>query len=351
MDKPLSLYLDLIRFFAAVAVLLAHASVSILDGHWLQPIKFAGHDAVIVFFVLSGFVISYVSSEKESEITTFIISRISRLYSVIIPAIILTLILDGIGKQLDLSLYEDISYSQYFFTIFSNFFLINELQFNSVQLFSNEPFWSLGYEYWYYIIFAAYYFFQGTKRWFLLTILFATVGIKVLIMMPIWWAGVYVFYLSKNYRLPKFSGWILFIGSIIGYVLLKYYHITGILYEYTQHHLDEYLYNHLKWSRGFLGDYFIALFVSMNFLGVSILARGKSISFALGTRLIRYFASHTFALYLFHAPMLKFYFSLTHNNYLTILMTLVTVLSIGKIVEQQKYTIKAVLLNLQGKYL
>ena len=57
----------------------------------------------MVFFVLSGYVIaSTVERKRELGITlnSYYLDRFSRIYSVLIPAIILTVLLDAIGAQL-----------------------------------------------------------------------------------------------------------------------------------------------------------------------------------------------------------------------------------------------------------
>ena len=61
MRPQLSVYMDAVRLAAAFVVLLAHASELMFEG---VPLPFPGKDAVIVFFVLSGFVIAFVAREK-----------------------------------------------------------------------------------------------------------------------------------------------------------------------------------------------------------------------------------------------------------------------------------------------
>ena len=99
MRKEFSLYLDLVRFLAAVTVVIYHSNYRELIPASL-PIRNAGHSAVIVFFVLSGFVVAYVVDTKERTALEYWSSRLSRIYSVAVPAVILTLILDNIGEQL-----------------------------------------------------------------------------------------------------------------------------------------------------------------------------------------------------------------------------------------------------------
>jgi peptidoglycan/LPS O-acetylase OafA/YrhL len=62
------------------------------------------------FFAMSGYVIAYVADNKEKTIQLYTISRISRLYIVVIPALLLTAILDGAGLYFDNVLYHNESW-------------------------------------------------------------------------------------------------------------------------------------------------------------------------------------------------------------------------------------------------
>ena len=64
-----------------------------------MPFSGYGHTAVIVFFVLSGYVIAYVSEVKENNVKAYWASRLSRLYSLAIPAVLLTPMLDVLGSD------------------------------------------------------------------------------------------------------------------------------------------------------------------------------------------------------------------------------------------------------------
>lgn len=98
MKTGVSVYLDLIRGIAAIEVFLAHFGYPKF-GDTLQILKPYAHLAVIAFFVISGYVIAYVSSEKESDIVSYSISRATRIYSVAIPALIITAGIDIFCKQ------------------------------------------------------------------------------------------------------------------------------------------------------------------------------------------------------------------------------------------------------------
>ena len=73
MTKCTSLYLDATRFLAAMAVLVYHFySMEVID----TAIRFNfGGEAVMVFFVISGFVIAYVTDNRENNWRTYSISR------------------------------------------------------------------------------------------------------------------------------------------------------------------------------------------------------------------------------------------------------------------------------------
>src|SRR5438309_938443 len=99
MNKPFSIYLDLVRFIAACLVYMYHSNQRLVIKEIL-PASFFGHSAVIVFFVLSGFVIAFVTDTKEKTWVSYSASRISRIYSVAVPAILLTILLDALGRHL-----------------------------------------------------------------------------------------------------------------------------------------------------------------------------------------------------------------------------------------------------------
>jgi peptidoglycan/LPS O-acetylase OafA/YrhL len=94
MPKNISLYLDALRLLAAVAVFLAH------DGGLIRHIPYMGingPEAVACFFVLSGFVITFVGNHAEATLTEYAVARIARIYPVAVLAMLVTFIADRIG--------------------------------------------------------------------------------------------------------------------------------------------------------------------------------------------------------------------------------------------------------------
>jgi Acyltransferase family len=105
MTSALSLYLDGLRFGAAFMVFLSHYAVGRISGALFWQAATYGRTAVLLFFVLSGFVIAWVTETRERTPGDYGLSRVARLYSVIIPAFLLTAVLNCVGSEIDPSLY------------------------------------------------------------------------------------------------------------------------------------------------------------------------------------------------------------------------------------------------------
>ncbi|MGC9272004.1 acyltransferase family protein, partial [Acidiphilium sp.] len=157
MNKETSIYLDAVRFTAALAVFFDHISGSRFTGGLFWQMGPYGPEAVDVFFVLSGFVIAYVYDTRENTPMRYAVSRFARIYSVALPALIATFILDDIGRKARPGIYEAYWGYQWHGRLSQLIHAIsftNQIWFNQVQPGSNFPYWSLGFEVWYYVIFA-----------------------------------------------------------------------------------------------------------------------------------------------------------------------------------------------------
>jgi peptidoglycan/LPS O-acetylase OafA/YrhL len=172
-----SVHLDMARGVAALAVLVGHVrGLFFVEYHDLShhsPLVSAfyaatalGHQAVVVFFVLSGFfIVSSIADSFEQHQwswTVYLINRITRLSLVLIPSLILCWILDRIGMAMAATapLYhqavanmftQSVASLETFRNFAGNLFYLQGIL---VEPFgSNAPLWSLSYEFWYYIIF------------------------------------------------------------------------------------------------------------------------------------------------------------------------------------------------------
>ena len=77
--RETSLYIDAVRVLAALVVFLDHfARPSVSGGLFWQVAPFGG-DAVIAFFVISGFVIAHATANRERSAAVYIVNRASRI--------------------------------------------------------------------------------------------------------------------------------------------------------------------------------------------------------------------------------------------------------------------------------
>lgn len=161
MKKEFSIYLDLVRFVAAALVVIYHSNQRnvITDS---VPFSNHGHAAVIVFFVLSGYVISYIHSTRESQPVDYWSSRLARFYSLAVPAVLLCPLLDMAGEAIAPQFYAGVTtHTMAAVRIVSSLLYLNEMWTLSIMSFSNVPYWSLCYEMWYYVLFAIVAFTRG----------------------------------------------------------------------------------------------------------------------------------------------------------------------------------------------
>jgi peptidoglycan/LPS O-acetylase OafA/YrhL len=110
-------FLDYLRIFAFISVLIGHkfyadiiAAVANDKLHatpkllleWLMPFVFGGGAGVIVFFLVSGYIISQVLSLEQT--TNFLIRRVFRIYPLYIAAVLIQILLFGeIGGDFSLN--------------------------------------------------------------------------------------------------------------------------------------------------------------------------------------------------------------------------------------------------------
>lgn len=358
MPKILSAYLDLLRFAAALLVFIVHANYErFTDGlPALWRVAGLGNDAVMIFFVLSGFVIAYVSETREKGVAIYFSARLARLWSVTVPALALTLVLDYTGKQLSPAMYDGSWFqdSNPIFRTIANLFFFNEIWFWSIRPFSNGPYWSIGYEFWYYVIFASTLFLKGSTQKITIASLAIFIGPKILLLFPVWWVGVWAYRTSLANEISAKLATALFIGTILTYAALR---ISGAI-----DHLDgivqstfgkTFATDNLRWSQYFLSSYLIGLLLAVNFVAARRLSKELTNAKVPLERTITYLAGFTFSLYLFHYPLLQFlaavcdFYAIERLKLpIVIFGTLCIVWLIGSWAERQKHPIRRLLLNI-----
>ncbi len=247
-DSAASVKLDMARGLAALMVFFGHAVGIFLRNptdegapvgpqHVWKYLFAFGHEAVMVFFVLSGYLVgSSVIKAVESGRWTwgaYATTRLTRLYIVLLPALLFGLGLDLAGISLfgPASIYgggaryhgiienvADWVSGEVFFgnLLFVQYILVHTLG-------SNGPLWSLSYEFWYYVAFPL--FWLGTRRqssW-AIRILFILLGVGVLVFIGrhgairfgVWMFGIAIALAPPLPRLgSRAAGWASLIGLV-----------------------------------------------------------------------------------------------------------------------------------------
>ena len=289
-DSRASYFLDLIRFLMALIVVLFHMGIEILPGY----------NAVMVFFVLSGYFISSNISKKMINNTfswkEYLLERLVRLYIVLIPSLFLGFLL----------IYIDIQWfgneNKYMGYLNLNL-LVNDilyLQFLDTKMFAyNGPLWSLAYEFWFYLLFPSImsiFYYKDLK----IKILFVGISVSIFIFtfkmqayFLIWLLGVIPVVIHLN---PFFIKNIKILNRISLAIFL--FSLSLLYYNYNTNHIAS-IENH----------YFYSLFVAIatSLFIITLLGRFNNVK-AKGTffNLIRIGSASSFSMYLLHYPLLHF---------------------------------------------
>lgn len=185
LDNPgFSSLLDAMRWIAALCVVTTHASWRILlplhevqDSSLFTTLFYVlssfGHQAVIIFFVLSGYLVGgkgvVAVARTQFDARNYLSARTARLYAVLLPALILTAISDWLSIRISggtgfhsLAGYNNLDS----WTALKNVLMLQP--FYGPALGSNAPLWSLSFEFWFYMMFAVSAqaaIKHGTARW------------------------------------------------------------------------------------------------------------------------------------------------------------------------------------------
>lgn len=306
MNKGFSIYLDLVRFIAACLVYMYHSNQRLLVENILPASNF-GHSSVIVFFVLSGFVIAYVTDTKENTWTSYWASRLSRVYSVAVPAIALTLVLDSIGRNLLPALYTGYPFDQFLIRSLGSLLFANEVWFISITSFSNVPYWSICYEIWYYAAFGILMFMPRWTAIAMVLLLATALGPKIILLAPIWGMGVLLYYWQAPRRLSTATSWWLFSATVVAIVLFHYHGLSPAITEWLKTQMGPDLHREFTFSKFFPADYILGILVAANFAAMRNVAVQIEPLMQIIESPVKRLASYTFTLYLLHQPLFLFW--------------------------------------------
>lgn len=342
MRKEFSTYLDALRFAASMAVVAAHFTFpKFIAGVQYQGAL--GGVAVSVFFVLSGYVIAYVAREKERTGGQYAISRMARVYSVAVPALLLTLAVDlflmrhGGGKGLPAYQYAALWKYLPVFLVFGS-----EIGGFHDQVFGNLAFWSLSYEVWYYVAFGFFYYLHGLRRIVFVILTLVILGPRPLLYFPVWVLGALIYHAHRRMEIDHGTAAVGAAMSALALIALW----TSGAYDWADSTvnaaLNDWPKTHLHNSMNFPSHYLAGALTAAHIF----FARYCKLTFVAGVKTrkaVVYLASFTFAIYLCHRPALDLWSHLIGHNpssfmSVILLATLVIIFCwiFGFISEQQK---------------
>lgn len=218
--------LEALRGFAAFYVLLHHAvpakSVNLFGYNFGFIFRF-GQEAVILFFLLSGFVINYSHSlSKDKSFKTYFSKRFFRIYIPLFFIFTASYILAAYnaGSFIDPRFKE----------LILNFLMLQDWDAVKPNVIvqpymENTPLWSLSYEWWFYMLYFPIYTYINERHrdLFVFVIVFLSTcaytaypifPFRILSYLAIWWAGVYLSSLYMKHRLTQFSNFAPLIAAL-----------------------------------------------------------------------------------------------------------------------------------------
>lgn len=309
MDKHFSLYLDLVRLLAAVLVVLSHFSQHGILG---DPTTVSlGREAVIVFFVLSGYVIAFTTRDGARSLRQYALARSTRLYSVALPLAMASFAVGGAVTTLTGTDVES-GYQLHKPWLYLPLHLLFGGQLWTLAETPPwlAPYWSLCYEAWYYVLFGVAFYARGAWRAGLLALVALLMGYKLLLLLPVWLAGTALQHYLAQPRTPlplltARLGWVATLGAL---AVFKLYGIDAALralgvalWPFPQLPLGS--------ADRYLADYVVCLLVWLNFL----CARDAPLlSLQACARPVRALARYTFTLYLVHALVIGLWLHFYH---------------------------------------
>ena len=300
-----SVLISLLRGLAAIEVAAAHLRAHMYPGLrtvadpsiWFKGFTFTtgfAHHAVLVFFVISGWLVGGSLLDKIRQpdaIASYAIDRVTRLWTVLIPTFVLTLLFGlgtGVVDAQGIDFHPANDYSAMVFG--AN---LVGLQTIAVPTFGgNFPLWSLANETWYYILFPLLLvLFRASGRvprvacGATLLVLAALLPAAIVGYFVIWLLGVAFSRIRIECSTAQRAGWLILVAA-----LWAYYRLTGDMNAFTLANLLPDLVCSLV---------FLALLSSLQFK-----AAATSNLRPLLARIGTFFAEFSFSLYVLHVPLI-----------------------------------------------
>lgn len=300
-----SVLMSLLRGLAAIEVAAAHLRADMYPSLrtvtdpsiWFKGFTFAtgfAHHAVLVFFVISGWLVggSLLDKIRQSDaVASYAIDRVTRLWTVLIPTFVLTLLFGLATGAVDAQSVDFHPANNYSAMVFGANLI--GLQTIAVPTFGgNFPLWSLANETWYYILFPLSVVLFRTRARAVgiacgatLLLLAALLPAAIVGYFVIWLLGVAFSRIRIECSAAQRSGWAILVAA-----LWAYYRLTGDMNAFTLANVLPDLGCSLV---------FLVLLSSLQFKA-AVTSRLRPVLARTGT----FFAEFSFSLYVLHVPLI-----------------------------------------------
>lgn len=300
-SRPMSILLDLVRGLAALAVLMGH----VIDmDMYTGPFPFdkqMAHNAVLVFFVLSGLVIAHSVHSRPTGLRDFVIARGARIVPVSVFAVFFSAGLFAYAKSTGLDLGMEPPYdSANAATVLLPLVFLSESVIGQ-GLVWNPPFWSLVYEVWFYALFAAAVFLKGRERVLCLLLFALLAGWKILLLMPIWLMGAAIIRYSHRLCLPLMAAPLALLPGIALCLIADWLAVDAVLAMSAFLGVANSVFG---FSQFVLTDTVMGLGIVLVFIGLRPVAHAIAPLLEMAAPPIKWLAGCSFTLYVLHNPIL-----------------------------------------------
>ncbi len=301
-DRPMSIALDAVRGAAALVVLLGH---SVQQGIYTGPWPFSDilqHQAVVIFFVLSGLVIADSAFRRPTTLGHYAIARFARVMPVAVFAVFFSLLAWAVGHDAPHGTIATAAHTEVpsLAGVVLPLLFLSESGWGEGPLW-NAPYWSLAYEVWYYALFGAVFYLRGWSRWLALALIVPLAGLRVLLLLPVWLLGVALARYGPARPLAEGKAALAIVAGMMLFVVAN--ELAFVLAPLVDE-LARPLTAELAMSRYVLSDSVMAAGVVLVFLGMKTFATQREAALEKHQGKIRWLADCSFTLYLIHWPIL-----------------------------------------------
>lgn len=325
-NRPMSIALDAVRGLAALVVLLGHIEQhGIYTGTW--PFSdVLQHQAVVVFFVLSGLVIANSAFRRSATLADYVLARVARIMPVAIFGVLFSLAAWLIGDWYDLDVIATARPVQDpdLAAVILPLLFLSEAEW-ATGLIWNSPYWSLVHEVWYYALFGASFYLCGWKRLAVLALLVPLAGVRMLLLFPVWLCGAALARYAPVRPVREMTALACLFSAVVAMAAAHHYQLVWAPFLDA---LAKPLSDNLYLTRLAISDTLLAMGVALGFLGLRPLADQRA---ELLDRLeppIRWLAECSFTIYIIHWPILNLLhgFGVTVGGNLVLLLGLMAVI-------------------------